>query len=77
MLRIEPDYIDALPLIAQGYRCEGRFAQAISYWEKFNAQEPMNLYGILALFELYDLKGQDTKVGHYFSRIADLGGEQP
>ena len=32
----------------------------------------MNLFGILALIELYELKGLDIQLGHYLDRIGVL-----
>jgi tetratricopeptide (TPR) repeat protein len=76
VLRLEPQHIDVLPLMAQGHRCEGGHDQAITYWEKYITREPMNLFGILALIELYESNGPDIQLRYYLDRIRDLSRGQ-
>lgn len=75
-LAIDPDHLEALTVLGQSYYCQGNHALAIDYWRRFVDQEPRNLFGILALIELYDLDGNRDSVKRYVERLAAIGGQR-
>jgi tetratricopeptide (TPR) repeat protein len=73
-LSYDPDHLDALPVLAQGYRCMGRLGLSVEKWKVFLAREPKNLFGILALIELYDLEGDSVGLRRAIKQFVHLGG---
>jgi tetratricopeptide (TPR) repeat protein len=73
---IDPDHLEALTVLGQSHYCQGNHSLAIGCWRRFVDQEPRNLYGILALIELYDLEGKRGDVKRYLERLADISGQR-
>jgi tetratricopeptide (TPR) repeat protein len=73
---IDPDHPEALTVLGQCHYCQGNHALAIDYWRRFVDQEPRNLYGILALIELYDLEGNRDGATRYLERLAAISGQR-
>lgn len=75
-LSCDPAHLDALPVLAQGYRCIGKPGLAVENWKAFLAREPKNLFGILALIELYDLEGDSVGLRSAVERFVHLCGSE-
>jgi tetratricopeptide (TPR) repeat protein len=73
---IDPDHLEALTVLGQSHHCQGNHALAIDCWRRFVDQETRNLYGILALIELYDLEGDRSGVKRYLERLSAISGQQ-
>lgn len=73
-LAVEADHLDALAVLAQGYRCQKNLALAIQCWQKYIASKPRNLLGILALIELYEIDGDVSLMEQYVRRLLEIGG---
>jgi tetratricopeptide (TPR) repeat protein len=73
---IDPDHLEALTVLGQSHHCRGNQALAIDCWRRFVDQEPRNLYGILALIELYDLEGNRGGVKRYLERLSAISGQR-
>lgn len=72
-LSCDPNHLEALAVLGQGYRCIGKLGLSIEKWKQFLAREPKNLFGILALIELYDLEGDVDGVHRAVERFVHLG----
>jgi tetratricopeptide (TPR) repeat protein len=75
-MTIDPDHLEALTVLGQSHYCLGNPALAIDYWRRFVDQEPTNLFGILALIELYDLEGNRDGAKRYQERLAAISGQR-
>jgi tetratricopeptide (TPR) repeat protein len=75
-MAIDPDHLEALTVVGQSHRCLGNPALAIDYWRRFVEREPRNLFGILALIELYDLEGNRDGAKRYLERLRNISGQR-
>lgn len=75
-LAIDPDHLEALTVLGQSYHCQGNHALALDCWRRFVDREPRNLFGILALIELYDLEGKRDGAKRYLERLSAISGKR-
>lgn len=75
-LAIDPNHLEALTVLGQSYHCQGNYTLALVYWKRFVDREPRNLFGILALIELYDLGGKPHGAKRYLERLSSISGQR-
>jgi tetratricopeptide (TPR) repeat protein len=75
-IAIDNGHANAISVLAESYRRMGDLKRALQIWERFMTLEPRNLYGLLALIELYSSEHCNVQARASLSRLIKLSGHK-
>ena len=75
-LSLNPDFSNALCVIAEVHRRKGNYRLAISYWKKYLEKKPEDLEGNLALIELYSREGNKDDLSQTIGKLMRMKGSK-